>query len=88
MGNQVGSGEVAIVPTFKGFRRKVSSEVEGSAKDASSGFSKIFGKLGADSGKTAGAGFKKAFESSTSGFASGATKGLEREVARASAVVS
>lgn len=88
MGNQVGSGEVAIVPTFKGFRRAVSSEVDGSAKHAGSGFSKAFSRVGSDSGKSTGAGFKKAFESSSQGFAQKATKSLEADVAKAARAVS
>ncbi|UOE45469.1 phage tail protein [Agromyces larvae] len=85
---QVGSGEVAIVPTFKGFRRAVSSEVDGSAKQASSGFTQVFAKTGTDSGKASGAGFKKAFESAADGASSKATKQLEQDVAKAARAVS
>jgi hypothetical protein len=67
MPSEVASGQVSITPTFKGFRRLVTNEVEGSAKDASAGFGRIFGKGTSDIGTSAGRGFKDAFASSTKG---------------------
>lgn len=56
---EVGSAQVAIVPTFTGFRRAVNSEVAASTADA---------------GKTATDGFSKAGQSSGTGFAAGLGK--------------
>jgi hypothetical protein len=88
VGNEVGSGQVPIIPTFKGFRKAVNSEVDGAAKDADSGFRRAFARTGTESGKTTGAGFKRAFEGSASGFASASTKELDRAVATASRALS
>lgn len=88
MASQVGVAEVAVVPTFKGFRRKVTAETDGSAQQASSGFSRIFSKTGTDSGKAAGSGFKRAFEGSAQGASSKVTKALEGDVAKASRALS
>jgi hypothetical protein len=85
---EVGSGEVAIVPTFKGFRAATEKEVDGAAKAADTGFRKAFAKTGDASGKTTGAGFKKAFEQESSGFSSKAAKELEDAVAKSSRAVS
>ncbi len=83
MASEVGSGQVSIVPTFKGFRRAVDAETEGAAKKAGSGFAKAFSKTGESSGKATGAGFKKSFESASQGFSAKATKALEQDVAKA-----
>ena len=88
MGSQVAVAEVAVVPTFKGFRRKVSAETDGTAKDASGGFTRVFAKTGADSGKATGAGFKKAFDQSSAGTSAKLTKQLEADVAKASRALS
>jgi len=88
MGSQVAVTEVAVVPTFKGFRRQVTTETDGSAKVASQGFSRAFAKTGSDSGKKTGAGFKAAFEQSAKGTSSKLTKQLEGDVAKASRALS
>lgn len=85
---EVGSGQVAIVPTFKGFRRAVNAETEAAGKAADSGFRRVFSKTGEASGKSTGVGFKRAFESSSGGFAAKAQKELTTAVARASKAVS
>jgi hypothetical protein len=85
---EVGSGQVAIFPTFKGFRSAVTKETDGSAKSAASGFKQVFSKTGAESGKTTGAGFKKAFEGQSTGFANRAVKELETAVASSARAVS
>jgi len=88
MASQVAVAEVAVVPTFKGFRRMVSKETDTSAKTAASGFSRIFSKTGADSGKNAGSGFKRAFEDSAKGTADKVSKALEANVAKTSRALS
>lgn len=88
MGSQVAVAEVAVVPTFKGFRKNVSAETDGAAKTASQGFSRVFSKTGADSGKTVGAGFKQAFEQSSKGTSDKVTKALEANVAKTSRTLS
>lgn len=88
MGSQVAVAEVAVVPTFKGFRRKTTAETEGAARESSRGFSRIFAKTGTDTGKTVGSGFKKAFEQSSKGLSDKVTKALEADVAKASRALS
>jgi len=88
MGSQVAVAEVAVVPTFKGVRRKTTAEFEGAATDASKGFSRIFSKTGDDSGKNAGTGFKRAFEQSAKGSSEKVAKALEADVAKASRAMS
>lgn len=85
---QVAVVEVPVVPTFKGFRKQVTAETDGSAKTASQGFSRIFAKTGTDTGKTVGAGFKKAFDQSAQGTSDKVTKALEANVAKASRALS
>lgn len=88
MGSQVAVAEIAVVPTFKGFRRVVTDEADGAAKTASTGFSRTFSKTGTGTGKTVGTGFKKAFEQSADGVSSKVTKALEADVAKASRALS
>lgn len=88
MGSQVAVAEVAVVPTFKGFRSLVTKETDGSAKTASQGFARVFSKTGAETGKATGAGFKKAFEQSAQGTSDKVTKALEADVAKASRALS
>lgn len=88
MGSQVAVTEVAVVPTFKGFRRLVTKETDSSAKSASQGFSRAFARTGTDTGKATGAGFKKAFEQSAQGTSSKLTKQLEGNVAKAARALS
>lgn len=88
MGSQVAVTEVAVVPTFKGFRRLINTETESGARTASQGFSRAFARTGTDTGKATGAGFKKAFEQSAQGASSKLTKQLEGDVAKASRALS
>lgn len=88
MGSQVAVAEVAVVPTFKGFRRQVTTEAEGGARTAATGFSRIFSKTGTDSGKATGSGFKRAFETSAQGASDKVVKQLEGDVAKASRALS
>lgn len=82
------SGQVAIFPTFKGFRRAVTAETEGAAKASESGFKRAFSNTGQSSGRTTGSGFRKAFEQESRGFSSAATKELEKAVATSSRALS
>lgn len=85
---QVAVTEVAVVPTFKGFRSIVTKEADGSAKTASQGFSRVFAKTGTDAGKRTGAGFKAAFDQSARGTSAKVTKALEADIAKASRALS
>ncbi|UGS27577.1 hypothetical protein K8F61_05150 [Microbacterium resistens] len=88
MASQVAVAEVAVVPTFQGFRKKTNAEAEGAATSAGQGFRRIFSKTGSDSGKAAGQGFKAAFEGSAKGASDKVTKQLEADVAKASRALS
>lgn len=88
MGSQVAVAEVAVVPTFKGFRTMVTKETDGSAKAGAQGFTRAFASTGADSGKQVGTGFKKAFEQSANGVSDKVVKALEGDVAKASRALS
>ncbi|MFJ4038200.1 hypothetical protein ACIPVB_08930 [Microbacterium sp. NPDC090007] len=85
---ELGSGQIAIVPTFKGFRKAITAETDAAAKDSESGFKKAFTSTGQTSGRTTGSGFRKAFEQESRGFSSSATKELERAVATSSRALS
>lgn len=88
MSYQVGVGEVAIVPTTKGFRKAVTAEVDGSAKSAGSLFRSIFASSGTQAGTTTGKGFRSAFEQQSTGFSSKAVRELEQNVAKSARTVS
>lgn len=85
---QVGAGAVAIVPTFRGFRRSVDAETDKAAKSADRGFRRAFSKTGSESGKQTGTGFRKAYESSTKGFADRSVRELEQAVAKSARALS
>lgn len=85
---QVGSASVAIFPTFKGFRRAVSREVDGSANESARGFRNTFARSGSEAGSQAGAGFRRAFDGASKNLGAGATKALQAEVAKASRALS
>lgn len=85
---EVGSGQVAIFPTFKGFRKAVNAETEDAAKAADTGFRRIFSKAGEASGRSTGVGFKRTFEGSATGFSAKAQKELETAVARSAKALS
>src|SRR4051794_7175482 len=80
MTSEVGSGQVAIFPTFKGFRKAVSGEVDGTTSDAAGRFTTGFARAGSSAGK----GFGGAFSS-----ASGpGLKAAQSQLASAAAAVS
>lgn len=56
---QVGQGAVAIFPTFKGFRKGVTGEVDATTRESTQRFSKGFQSAGTTAGKTFSEGFKK-----------------------------
>jgi hypothetical protein len=88
LASEVGSGQVAIFPVFKGFRSAVNKETEGAAKSASGLFGRVFGKTGSDAGKTAGKSFKGAFDSAATGVGGGTLKKLQADAASAARAVS
>ena len=77
---QVGQGSVAVVPTFKGFRKTTDAVFGTSAKSGKSIFDSGF----KGAGLSAGQGFAKSFDTATKGLSSGALKGVQAEVAKAS----
>ncbi|WP_220015051.1 phage tail protein [Clavibacter michiganensis] len=88
MSSEVGSGQVAIFPTFKGFRQKTSSEVDGAAKEAGGLFSRVFSKSGSDAGQAAGKGFRSSFGNAAGGAATQTVKQINTEIASASKALS
>jgi hypothetical protein len=88
MSSEVGSGQVAIFPTFKGFRQNVARETDGAAKDAGSRFSRGFSKSGTDAGQSAGKGFRAAFGTASSGAATATLKQINAEVVSSSKALS
>lgn len=88
MATQVGVGEVAIVPTIKGFRRAVGAEVDATTKSAKGVFENGFASAGVTAGNTAGKGFHGAFAGQTSKTTADLTKAIQRDVAKASREVS
>lgn len=85
---QVGHGEVAIVPTMKGFRRQVRAEVEGTERESSATMKRGFQRAGNESGAQAGRGFKRAFSAQSAGAGADASKKLVADVAKAAREVS
>jgi hypothetical protein len=77
---EVGSGKVSIFPTFKGFRKATSAEVDGATKEASSRFTKGFSNAGTSAGK----GFASGFKASTKDVSSATLTKATADVARAS----
>lgn len=77
---EVGSGQVAIVPTFKGFRTSTAAEVDATTKASASSFTRGF----TTAGTSAGRGFGTALSA-----ASGpGLKAVQSDIARAAAAVS
>lgn len=74
---EVGSGQVAIFPIFKGFRKAVTTEIDGTTKEAGSRFTSGFRSAGGSAGK----GFSSAFKSATSGALTDALAKASRDVA-------
>lgn len=88
MSYQVGVGEVAIVPTTRGFRRATESVVDQTAKSSSSVFRSVFSKAGVQAGQSTGRGFRTSFEQQSTGFSAKATRELEAAVAKSTRAVS
>lgn len=88
MAKEVGSAQVAIFPTFKGFRAAVSGEVDGAAKAGATGFKRAFQGAGEGAGRETGAGFKGAFSAAARGVGTEELKKLETGVASASKTLS
>lgn len=84
MGVEVGNGQVAIFPTFRGFRRNTLKEIEGAEREGSARFRKGFAKSSATAGQDAGRGFRKSFTTSTSSLG----KEMQADVAKAARAVS
>lgn len=76
---QVGQGAVAIFPTFKGFRKGVTNEVDATTRDSTQRFSRGFQTAGTTAGKTFSEGFKK----QTANVSADTLKKATEDVARA-----
>jgi tape measure domain-containing protein len=85
---EVGNATVPVFPTFRGFRRAVSSEVDGAARESSTGFARIFSRTGEQSGRQVGQGFRGAFSTAARGVGTEELKKLEGGVASASKALS
>lgn len=81
---QVGQGSVAVVPTFRGFRKATDAVFGTAAKAGSSIFNTGFRNAGTTSGK----GFASAFASATKGVTSTTLKQAQADVSKASREVS
>ena len=86
--SEVGSATVAIVPSLKGFRRTVSGEVDSTAKESTSLFSRVFGKSSSAIGKSAGSGFKDAFSAASNGAVGSVLRDANKEYVAASKLLS
>lgn len=71
--SEVGSGQIAFVPTFKGFRAATEKEVDGTASSSAASFKSIFGKGAAAAGAAGGKSFKSSFQSSSKDLIAAAT---------------
>lgn len=82
--SEVGSGQVSVVPVFKGFRKEVTKETSGAVSAASSLFGAGFKKAGQDSGK----GFASGFSANATGAGATVLKQLTSDVAKSAREVS
>ena len=88
MSAQVGSGHIAIFPVMKGFKSRVSRDVKSAGRSASSDFSASMKGAGKAAGEKVGRDLKSAVDASAGSLGAGALKGMNREVATASASLS
>lgn len=84
MASEVGSGQVAIFPVFKGMRKSIATEVDGATANAGRRMSRTLGKTGDQAGAAAGRGFRTAFTNTTAGTADGVLRKMTSDVASAS----
>lgn len=82
--SEVGSGQVAIFPTFRGFRRQVSTQVGGATNEASRGLSRGMTQAGTTSGR----GFSRAFATQSRDVGQDSLKALNAAVAKSAAQLS
>jgi len=85
MVSEVGSGQVAIFPTFKGFRKAVVGEVDKATASSGSRFTKGFTSSATTAGTSAGRGFSKSFSVSTTDLGASSMASLQKTVAQVSA---
>ena len=88
MSTEVGSGHVAIVPSFKGFRRATTREFSAAARDGKRGFSRGVDGAGEEAGSKVGRGFKAAFGKGAAGAGQAAMRDVTRAVSNASRLMS
>lgn len=88
MSSEVGSGYVAIFPTFKGLRRGVEKEMQGAGDSGGRRLEKSLTKSGREGGTRAGKSFKDMFGRGIRESVSAATSDLRNGVAVAARAVS
>lgn len=88
MSSELGSGYVAVFPTFKGMRRGVEKELQGAGNSGGRRLEKSLSRSGSSGGAQAGKGFKAMFGKGIQESVSQATNELRRGVAVAARAVS
>lgn len=88
MASEVGSGYVAIFPTFKGLRKGVEKEMQVAGQSGGRRLERTIGRAGRDGGQKAGKGFRDMFGRGLNEAVSQATNDLRRGVASAASAVS
>lgn len=85
MSVELGTGHLAVLPSFRGFRRAMNRETTAAGAEASRGFGRAMGKGSQVAGGQAGRGFARGFQKSAS--VDGALKALNKEVQAAAAKI-
>lgn len=88
MSSQVGSGHISIFPVMKGFKSQVSRDVKSAGKASASEFASSMKGAGKAAGDRVGRDLKSAVNASAGNLGASALKGMNREVATASAALS
>lgn len=88
MSSQVGSAHIAIFPTMKGFKSRVTRDVKSAGKTSASEFSSSMKGAGRSAGERVGRDLKSAVNANAGNLGANALKGMSREVAAASAGLS
>lgn len=82
---ELGTGHLAVVPSFRGFRKAMNKETDAAGKESARGFGKAMGRGSQVAGGQAGRGFARGFKRSAS--VSTALKGLNDEVRKAASKI-
>ncbi|MFJ4173989.1 tape measure protein [Microbacterium sp. NPDC089696] len=85
---EVGSGHVAIFPSFRGVRKGIAKEVNAGVSDAGKSSKRGMARIGQTGGAELGRGLRSALTASAGDLGSGALKTLEKNVATTSRALS